>query len=286
MLSDHTLKYPLAKWIIGLVTGVVLFTGFLGYTFPARAQIKRLADLPTSRKIVQKSTLLPQTQPLLKTLPESLLVSLVHSYLEEQGLLNAQITFDQNSLKAALPYKESDDLKIIGFDLNPSQTRLTMILGSLLHPKTKITLQASIESLVEIPVLRHTIPIDHLVNAEDIHFVKVPSRKVSRHVVSKTEDLIGSFVRPGAARPNRPLKQIDLQKPQLIKRGQNVALRVNHHKIKMEMLVKALENGEKGQRIRLLNTETNRTLQATVTDQGQAEINLTKPLILAEGGLS
>ena len=218
---------------------------------PAAAQLKRLADLPVSNAI-QGSLALSSLNSITSSSPNATTSS-------ASDAVNSHLAETAQPVNSSIPQKNLPQEK----GVSPSD-----------------------ELFVEVPVLAHLIPIDHIINADDIHFIQVPSRQISRKTVLKIEDLLGNHVRPSAARPDRPLKRSDLQRPQLIKRGQTVALRVHQGALQIESMAKALENGEKGQNIRLLNTQSNRAIHATVTGLGQAEISLIKPLILTEGNAS
>lgn len=268
---------------LGIFIRSLLLWSIVGI-LPAKAQIKRLSDLAPGTFVSQSqggasspAKLRPQ-----KRLPESLLQHLIQPYLEEEGLSESQVTFDRGSLEATLPYEAPSDLHVLSCTFSRNQRRLTVGITSQDVPQ-QITLHATVEALVTLPALAHGISPDHLLTAEDLHFVKVPARKVPSQAVLKIEDMIGARVKPSAARPHQVLKHSDLSRPRLVKRGQTVSVHVIHHKLQINMPAQALEHGEEGQRIRLINTQTNRTLHATIVGPGQAEVALTPPLILAKG---
>lgn len=279
----------------GILLSTLMCQAFL-MPSSAEAQIKRLADLPTTsgQKNVGdhgsriKKASLPGRPKATKSVSEELILSLVTPVLEEQGFSadTTEVKIDQNKDSFFLVYDTEKDIQLTSWELNDRRNRLTAILESQKNLGTSFTCHVHLHPLVEVPVLAHSIGVDHLVGSDDIRFIKVQARKVSRHSVTKTEDLLGAFVRPSAARPLHVLKKTDIRRPQLIKRGQNVSLVVKNGQLSLETVAKALESGELGQQIRLVNPQSNRSLQATVVAAGKAEINLTRPQILEKRNVS
>lgn len=201
------------------------------------------------------------------------------AYLEDQGFSDMDLLFDGTRGTVLLDYEDPGEIQLQSCSLNDQQTRLTAVFSATLAPGMTVTLSATLDPLVEVPALSRVPEPDHPLSADDLHFIKVPARKLSRQSVTKIEALLGCQVRPSAARPNRILRQSDLSRPQLVKRGQTVALSVKHRRLGIQTTAKALEKGEKGQRIRLLNPDTNQAIHAVVVAPGQAEIDLTPPEI-------
>jgi flagella basal body P-ring formation protein FlgA len=58
----------------------------------------------------------------------------------------------------------------------------------------------------------------------------------------------------------------------MVKRGDLVTMELNSGPIRVTAIAKAMENGTKGDIIRLVNMDSNRTLEAEVTGQRAAKV--------------
>lgn len=284
----------LGKSLGGVFVGIVLC-----YPLPVKAHLKRLIDLPvgglgqavplpasleTGDKASQKVSK-RRGQGRLKPVGVENLQSLIEPILKEKGFspdaVQVQIETPREGL--FLSYDQDEDLYLLSWDLHQRQNRLTLVLESSKNPGRPMTCQLRLDPLVEVPVLAHGLGADHLVGPDDIQFLKVQARQISRHTVTKVDDLLGALVRPGAAMPQRLLKKSDIHRPQWVKRGQTISVIVKKGGLRLETVAKSLEAGEQGQMIRLVNLQSHRAIQATVIGPGQAEMDLTSPHLYKEG---
>jgi flagella basal body P-ring formation protein FlgA len=132
----------------------------------------------------------------------------------------------------------------------------------------------------EIPVLRRLPAPGEAITEQDLIWKKVTLRKLSRTTLTKTEDILGCVVRSHTLKIGVPLRHMDVEKPLLVKRGEAVLITVQDAKISLELEGTALEQGEKGQRIRVLNPMSKRTLHGVVVDHKRVEIE--RPMRLAQ----
>mgnify|MGYP001551875081 FL=1 len=90
---------------------------------------------------------------------------------------------------------------------------------------------------------------------------------LGENTVLQAEDLIGMTPRR-IAYADRPLLRHDLQRPQLVSRGDNVTIVYDYGPMKLSAKGKALESGSKEDNIRVVNVASNRTIDAFVIDSG------------------
>ncbi|MBA4749095.1 MAG: flagellar basal body P-ring formation protein FlgA [Alphaproteobacteria bacterium] len=132
----------------------------------------------------------------------------------------------------------------------------------------------------EIPVLRRLPAPGEAITEQDLTWKKITLRKLSRTTLTKTEDILGCVVRAHTLKVGAPLRHTDVEKPLLVKRGEAVLITVQDAKISLDLEGTALEQGEKGQRIRVLNPMSKRTLHGIVVDHKRVEIE--RPMRLAQ----
>ena len=71
-----------------------------------------------------------------------------------------------------------------------------------------------------------------------------------------------------------PLTTSMMKKPRIIKRGQQVAIIANAGNMEVRMTGKALAHGAVGDRIRVLNTGSNKKIEGTVTASGDIRVDI------------
>lgn len=120
----------------------------------------------------------------------------------------------------------------------------------------------------EIAVLNRNIAKDEIITFDMIEYIKTPNN-ISKEVVIDAETLIGSRAKT-ALNSNTPIKAFQLGAPLMVKRGQNVLLIHEIGGLKITMQAKALEDGFKGSKIKAINIQSNRIIEAIVENDGSA----------------
>ena len=68
------------------------------------------------------------------------------------------------------------------------------------------------------------------------------------------------------------MKENDVQAPQVVSRGELVVMTFQRGALTLTAQGKALENGAKGDVIRIVNANSSRTLEARVTGDGEVQV--------------
>ena len=134
-----------------------------------------------------------------------------------------------------------------------------------------IYLRGRVTSFVNIPVLNGPINRSELVSEGDIIFQEMEIDTDLRGVVVDPKKIVGKI----AARnliANEPLRQSDLQSPQLISRGQSVNITSKAGGLIVTMKGKALGNAKAGDRLWVQNQSSNKRVQGEVTPEGEVLI--------------
>jgi flagella basal body P-ring formation protein FlgA len=84
-----------------------------------------------------------------------------------------------------------------------------------------------------------------------------------------------------AARPGQLLRMTDLMRPELVQRNETVMAIFEAPGIMLTSRAKALETGAEGDLISVLNPQSKRTVQATVTGPGTVTVTSFKPRVAA-----
>jgi flagellar basal body P-ring formation protein FlgA len=122
----------------------------------------------------------------------------------------------------------------------------------------------------EIAVLTRAVPSGQPIGLDDIAFIPAPQSAPADALVDPAA-LIGMSARRSLA-AGRPLRPGDVEPTPAVRRADPVALVFQSGGLMLSLRGRALENGAPGEVIRVLNPETNRTLEAVVEGPGRARV--------------
>jgi flagella basal body P-ring formation protein FlgA len=124
---------------------------------------------------------------------------------------------------------------------------------------------------IELPVLLHYVPPGQTIEADDVGMVQVPTRRLVQAVVAEPADLIGKTPRR-AVRPGQPVRVADVRLPIVIHKGELVTIVVESKDMRLTAQGRANDDGAQGEAIRIANTRSGKTIDATVAGPGTVRI--------------
>lgn len=128
-----------------------------------------------------------------------------------------------------------------------------------------------IVAMIDVPVLNTTLAPGAAISAQDIDWLSLPARQVNGNMIANADDAIGMAARR-ALRPGVPLRLSDIERPRLVKRGDIVTMTLTKPGVALTATGRAMENGAKGDRIRLVNTASNRSVEGIVVSDRQVMV--------------
>jgi flagellar basal body P-ring formation protein FlgA len=194
---------------------------------------------------------------------------------QKLGLDHARtsLQFD-NQYKVQVPV--GDDQR--GFDvenaqINQATARFTAELRVPPGDSTAapIRIAGRLIAMTDIPVLAHPMMPGEQVAANDITWTQVPSANLPAGNISDPQEMMGRTPRH-PLQAGQPLRPLDLQVPIVIKRNDAVLIVLERPGLYMTAEGKALEDGGRGAAIRVVNIQSNRTVDATVLASGQVAV--------------
>lgn len=122
---------------------------------------------------------------------------------------------------------------------------------------------------IEIPVLRQPLQPGAIIEADDLVTRAVSVQRLRAGTITRAEDIVGKTPRR-ALRAGIPLDMRDVEAPRLVRRGEQVSVAYVAGGIRLEMSGRALDDGARGETIRIQNTKSAATIEAVVTGPGTA----------------
>lgn len=135
----------------------------------------------------------------------------------------------------------------------------------------RVRVTGRVIEVVEIPVLTRPLAGDAVIRRRDIEYRRVAVRQLGRDAVTDASELIGKSPRR-RLRSGQPLRVRDLRVPILITKGAAVRMVYRVGQMKLTATGRALEDGAKGDLIRVLNSRSRRTVEVTVLPGGTVAV--------------
>lgn len=131
----------------------------------------------------------------------------------------------------------------------------------------RVAVTGRLLEIVEVPVLSRRVGPGEVIGPRDIDWMALQADRVAANVVTDPDDLIGSSPRRGL-RAGQPVRISEVGEPLLVEKNQMVLLRVQTAAMQLTAQGRAMEDGARGESIRVINTKSNTVVTGTVTDTG------------------
>src|SRR5262245_11958428 len=125
-------------------------------------------------------------------------------------------------------------------------------------------------------VLARPLGRNDVVKASDVTIERRPKAEVRNGVATALKDVVGLATRR-PLQPGEVIRTADLAKPDLIQRNDMVTLVYEAPGLVLTLRGKAIDSGAHGDTVSVLNTQSKRTVQGTVTGPGQVTIAAPTP---------
>ena len=146
--------------------------------------------------------------------------------------------------------------------------------------RTPLRVTGALVETVEAVVMLRNIPQGEVIKASDVMI----ERRAKTEVIA-IEDVLG-FAAKHALRQGQVIRATDVTKPELVGRNETVTIRYEVPGMVISVRGKALEAGGKGDVINVLNIQSKRNIQATVSGHGLVSVSAPSPRLASNAGNS
>ncbi|MBX2834387.1 MAG: flagellar basal body P-ring formation chaperone FlgA [Micavibrio sp.] len=177
------------------------------------------------------------------------------------------------STEMILPNDMDAVFEVTSLDFKPSQNRFTAEIAapSKANPIQTLSVSGTIERLRPVPVLRQTLRAGDVIGARDISYISMPLNRIKHNIILNEQDLIGTTPRRMLT-PDQPVLSTEVELPLVVKRGDNVTMIFTQGNLVLTAQGKAMQNGAKGDAIRVTNLNSSKTVSATVTADKEVSV--------------
>lgn len=276
-----------------VIEGSVITLGDIFYNLP-RNQDKVLgpAPRPGSNMVLNARTLMRVAQAL--DLPWRPLSSNDHIVIERAATLvskdeieerlmsaikdsghkgNFELSLPTSTTEIIMPQDQPGTFEVSDLNVDTVNERFDAVLyaPSKDDPVQTMRISGAMHTVVDVPVLAGTMRNGHIIKARDITFQKERAKRLNHDVILNPDNLIGMTPRRMVIE-GKAIKVSEIEAPQIVRRGQNVTIKFKSGTMELTAMGKALENGSKGDLIRVVNANSSRTVAATITAEKEVSV--------------
>ena len=191
-----------------------------------------------------------------------------------------EISFDTRSLEAHLPIDVAPTLAVEGLTFDPVGGRFsgTLIAPASGTPLVRLGVAGRATRILEVPVLLGRMRSGDVISEADIGYVEMPAHRVTADAALHAADMVGLSPRRSLA-ANTPIRLADLRPPIVVRRGEAVTMLLTSGALTITARGRALEDGARGRLVRIVNIDSNRTVEAEIVGPGTVMVRGLAPLV-------
>ncbi len=186
--------------------------------------------------------------------------------LQQAGIGDgADVLMDNRSLTFFLPAGNDATVRVENLAYDAPRGRVTAeIIAPAQGPEAvRQTVGARVVDMVELPVLSRRMAQGELVGEADITWIRQPRDRMQAGVVVEASEIVGKSLRRAIA-PNQAVNARDVREPVVVAKGQAVTILLQTETMSLTASGKALSDGAQGELVRIVNTSSNRVIEAVV----------------------
>lgn len=193
------------------------------------------------------------------------------------------VTFDPHMKPLQVEPNVADSPRVLSVVVDQRNRRFEAVIdmpGSLALRRNPVRMTGTLVETAEVVTLARAIPRGETIRESDIVMERLPRAEVVTDALSRPEFVVSQAARR-ALRAGQTLRAADLMKPQIVSRDDAVTIVFRTRAITLTLRGKAMGNGAEGETISVLNPQSKRIVQATVTAPGVVTVNEAIPVTTA-----
>jgi flagella basal body P-ring formation protein FlgA len=187
---------------------------------------------------------------------------------------NLAVAFDNEVRTLHVEPGAEGELRVLRLAFEPRNGRFDVTFelpGSAAARKITLRYTGSLAETFEVVVPARTLASGHVLTAADLTLVRRPKAEFAANMITGTVQAVALAARR-SLRAGQILRDTDLQRPELVARNEAVTITFEVPGILLTMRGQAQEAGALGDSIGVLNVQSKRTIQATVTGPGRVTV--------------
>ena len=166
----------------------------------------------------------------------------------------------------------------IDFDARSGRFDATLEIPAGVAKRSALRLSGRAVATVEVATVTRTIERGGVLKDSDVLMDRRPRAEIGRDIITRREQAV-SFAARNSLQPGRPLRVVDLTKPDLVQRNETVTLVYEVPGITVTVRGKAADGGAEGDTVSVLNEQSKRTVQGIIIGPGRVLVSNGSPRV-------
>jgi flagella basal body P-ring formation protein FlgA len=187
---------------------------------------------------------------------------------------DVDIAFDGEGPHLMLPVNAEPTVAIESLTFDPQSGRFAAAVAApAIGPaEATATISGRALTMVDVPVPNRRVSPGDTITEADIAWISMPADRIAVGVVTELADITGKTPRR-PLRAQQPVRSGDLVEAVAVTKGSLVTVALEGSNMTLTVQGKALQNGAIGDTIRVVNTMSNRTLDAVVISASRVAVS-------------
>ncbi len=193
-----------------------------------------------------------------------------------------EIALDPRAADMAIPSAKTPDIELANFSYDSAaKVFRAEVTASTPRGAYSLPVKGSVTVKRSVPVLARRLEGGTTISESDLDWQSVPEERLTAEILTDQRQLIGREVRRDT-QEGVLLRGRDVMPQRLVQRGSLVTLKIETPYIQITSQGKALQDGAEGDVVRVMNTQSNRTVEGVVTAPGVVEVKAARKMAAAE----
>lgn len=175
------------------------------------------------------------------------------------------LVLDNPAIRFNLPTNVAPTLAVDGLAYDPDRGRFTayVVAPATGTPLARATVTGRAIRMAEMPVLARRVEPGEVIGRSLIRWVPMREDRIARGAVTDSDRILGKSPRR-PLRAGDPILAADLQEPIMVAKNSLVTITLDTERMALTAQGRALDNGARNDVIRVINTKSNKIINAIV----------------------
>ncbi|MCW9033388.1 MAG: flagellar basal body P-ring formation chaperone FlgA [Alphaproteobacteria bacterium] len=198
---------------------------------------------------------------------------LLNAILEQGAPKSSVVQINNRTLKIHVNADQAPSVEVEEIQYDKKSRRFTAIIAAPAGDPSaqRFRVSGRTHAVQEIPVPAHRIRKGEIISENDIQWIKVRLDRLDSNTVVSLDQVLGMTPKR-ALREGVSFRVRDVQRPIAVTKRSLVTLILQTPLMTMTAKGKSLDNGAKGETIRVVNTKSKAIVEAVVIGPGQASV--------------
>lgn len=210
-------------------------------------------------------------------------VARAHSlaWLPQRGDVSIEVRRPTEEELSALADSLSDDLAAHMASAAPAMESAVPVAPEPSAPDAVATGAPERDPVLEVPAMVRMLRPGDTISINDVMWIEIPENRRAYDYVHDVDEMLGMAARRTLP-PDQPVRYADLTLPLIVEKGEAVTMTIRHGPMTITARGRALDDGAMNDVIRVLNVDSNRTIDATVSGTATVSVRLSPALAFAQ----